>query len=374
MKRLFVICLAIITVASSLLLTSCMKKPVEVTPVSLGTPTEKMSFGIERSPWDMMFYEGKLYIGNGDFDDNAGPITIWCYDPETEKWENSGSVRDESVSRFTLIDGKLAATGTDPMDGWELGNYYVLENGEWKTVRTIPGAVHNFDMAEHNGKIFCSIGVEPGGYPAAVSTDGGATFTQVPFYKDGKALDTSKNTSIRTYNMFLFKDQIYTSYVGSDPDGSYYELYKYENDKFVFQKSLSGEMGHIATNQTLYSADVEFKDKYFIATGYMFITSDMDDFRYIKYPNADIVYDFKIINDKLYSLTSFEVEKGKHKICVWENSSGKDTDFKQVFYFYYDAPCVSFEYENGDFYIGIGSARASYLKNGEILKVHHPVK
>jgi hypothetical protein len=106
----------------------------------------------------------------------------------------------------------------------------------------------------------------------------------------------------------------------------------------------------------------------------MFITDDMDDFRYIKYPNADIVYDYKIINDKLYSLTSFEVEKGKHKICVWENSSGKDTDFKQVFYFYYDAPCVSFEYENGDFYIGIGSARASYLKNGEILKVHHPVK
>jgi len=374
MKRFFTISLVVIMIAFSLLLTSCVKKPVEVTPVSLGIPTRSARFGINRSPWDMMFYEGKLYIGNGDFDDNAGPIDIWCYDPKTDKWEKSGTVRDESVSRFVLIDGKLAATGTDPMDDWELGNYYLLENGEWKTVRTIPGAVHNFDMVEHNGKIFCAIGVEPGGYPAAVSTDGGATFTQVPFYKDGKLLDTSDDTSIRTYSTFLFKDQVYTSYVGRDPNGAYYELYRFENDRFVFQKSLSDEMGHMAITQGLYSANVEYKNKYFIATGYMFVTEDMDDFKYIKYPNADVCYDYKIIGNKLYSLTSFEVEKGKHKICVWENSSGKNNDFKQLFYFYYDAPCISFEYENGDFYIGIGSSKAAYSQNGEILKVHHPVK
>ncbi|MBQ9744736.1 MAG: hypothetical protein IJW19_06385 [Clostridia bacterium] len=371
MKRLIKVILILLLTATALLGISCKRLPKEVTPVSIGIPTEDERFGINRSPWDMMFYNGKLYVGNGDYDDNAGPINIWCFNPATQEWKNTGTVLDECVSRFMVIDGKLTTVGTDPMEDWSMGNYYVLDGGEWKTVRTIPGAVHNFDMVEYNGKIFSAIGVEPGGYPVAISEDGGATFTQVTFYKDGRVLNTSGYTSIRVYKIFLFKGQIYAALIGRDASTSYYDLYKYVDGVFDYQKSLYDEIGHMTVNTSVYSSAIEYKDKYFIATGYMFVTEDMKDFEYIKYPNSDIIYDFIVKNNKLYSLTCYKTSDGRYKISVWENSSGESKDFDMLFYFYYDTPCVSFEYDSGSFYIGMGSILAAYASNGEILRVEY---
>lgn len=374
MKRLFKAILVLLTVGAVLFGVSCKSAPREVTPVSLGTPTENERFGINRSVWDMTFYDGELYIGNGDYDDNAGPITIWKYSPVSGEWTDTGTVPDECVSRFAVIDGRLITVGTDPTDDWTMGNYYVLEEGEWKTVRTIPGAVHNFDMAEQDGKIFAAIGVEPGKYPVSVSEDGGATFAEVAFYKDGNILDTSDYTSIRAYKIFDFKGEIYTALIGRDTSTSYYDLYKYTGDAFEYQKSLYSEIGHMTVNTSVYASSVEYKDKYFIATGYMFITEDMDNFDYVKYPDSDIVFDFIVKNGKLYSLTGYKTPEGRYRISVWENSSGKNTDFDMLFYFYYDTPCVSFEYDNGKFYIGMGSISAAYPNNGEVLCVDYPIE
>ena len=62
MKRLIKVILVLLLTATALLGISCKRLPKEVTPVSIGIPTEDERFGINRSPWDMMFYDGKLYV------------------------------------------------------------------------------------------------------------------------------------------------------------------------------------------------------------------------------------------------------------------------------------------------------------------------
>lgn len=370
MKRLFKAAIVLSLAVLSVFSISCAKGAEEVTPVSLGIPTEKtVRFGVPRSPWDMIYYDGRLYIGNGDYTDNTGPITVWSYNPENGSWTDTGSLPDEAITKFKIINGALTATGTDPIDGWELGNYYKYENGEWSVIRSIPEGVHNFDLEEYDGKIFASLGVPEGQYPIAVSEDGGKTFRQVTMYKNGTPLDTHGYESVRSYNIFKFKDELYISYFGRGDRSTVYELYKYENDVFVYQRDLSKEIGHMNVSQATYLADVEYKDKYFIATGYMFVTEDMKEFKYMRFKNSDIVYDFIVKNDKLYCLTGYKAEDGKFRISVYENDTGKESKFREIFYFYYDAPCVSFEYGDGSFYIGIGSVTASYMQNGEILKV-----
>ncbi len=370
MKGLFKTLVTLFIVVMSVFCLSCAKDAEEITPISLGIPTEKATrFGVNRSPWDMIYYEGKLYIGNGDYTDNAGPITVWSYNPDDGSWTDTGSLPDEAITKFKIIDGALAATGTDPIDEWDLGNYYRYENGQWSVIRSIPEGVHNFDLEEYDGKIFASLGVPAGQYPIAASEDGGKTFTQVMMYKNGAPLDTRGYETVRSYNIFKFKDELYISYYGHGDKAGVYELYKYENGVFTYQRDLSKKIGHMDVSQATYLADVEYKDKYYIATGYMLVTEDMKEFKHMKFENHDIVYDFIVKNDKLYCLTGYKAENGKFRISVYENTTGKESKFREILYFYYDAPCISFEYGDGSFYIGIGSSTAAYSQNGEILKV-----
>ena len=110
-------------------LTSCSgtKTIDSIVYTELGIPTsERYSEGVTaRSPWDMATYENKLYIGSGDYDTNAGPVDMWCYDIDKKTWSNSGTVPEEEIDRFCVIDNKLVVPGIDPQEDWSLGNYYV---------------------------------------------------------------------------------------------------------------------------------------------------------------------------------------------------------------------------------------------------------
>ena len=76
------------------------------TYTELGIPlSERYPEGIRaRCPWDMTVFDGKLYIGGGDYDANSGPVDIWCYDIDNGTWENSGTVPDEEINRFAVIN------------------------------------------------------------------------------------------------------------------------------------------------------------------------------------------------------------------------------------------------------------------------------
>ena len=76
-----------------------------------------------RCPWDIIVWNENLYIGSGDYDSNAGPIDIWCYDKKENAWKNTGTVPDEEVYRFCIVNDTLIVPGIDPTEDWTYGNY-----------------------------------------------------------------------------------------------------------------------------------------------------------------------------------------------------------------------------------------------------------
>ena len=371
MKRLICICLLI---SMTLLFVSCGAKKVEYT--SLGIPTDgKMMVGTPRTPWDMIFYDGMLYVGNGCYDDDAGPITVWRYDTSNGTWGENGIVPDEEVSRFLIIGGELVAPGIDPQGDWTLGNYYVLRDNVWETIRTIPGGVHNFDMVEYDGKLFAGLGVEPGNIPIAVSSDNGKTFESAKMIKDGSEIDTSNGAFIRVYDLFLYDGSLYAMFYMTENNVLTLEMYKYADGKFEYYVDLKDKIGAMNVNNRIVAAEAEFKGKFYFTTGYLFVTDNMNDFSHYKFSDpATVVYDIILKNDAMYILTGSAREDGTYEISVYENKTGKEKAFQKIFYFDYGASPNSFEYADGSFYIGIGSSRIAHRENGEVLKVDFSIE
>ena len=138
----------LIFVLAALLLCSCS---LDDSYADLGTPTLERSGedGISRCPWDMIFYDGALYIGGGDYDRNMGPVDIWRYDESEGKWSLDATLPEEEISNFVLLGGaSLAAPGIDPTDDGRLGAYHVRGETEWQTYKEIPEAFHTFDLAD----------------------------------------------------------------------------------------------------------------------------------------------------------------------------------------------------------------------------------
>lgn len=354
-------------------LSSCEEKSVQIDYTELGIPTESsFATGSNAScPWDIAHYDGKLFVGSGDYDKNAGPINIFYYDYKDCKWKSSGTIADEEVSRFRIIDGYLTAPGIDPKGEWEFGNFYKYnpESERFSEIRSIPGGIHVFDMAEWNGKIFAGLGVNFGEYPVAISYDGGKSFEQVLFYKDGVPLDTSIFTNYsRVYNIIVYKNEIYAAYRYNIGDKGIHEFYKYDGEKFVYYSDFMGKLEYLKIGYNPIHSRAEYKDTLYLATGTLYTTTDLINYEKIELANTTYVTDLYESENTLYALGYLENEDGTFRISVHKNT-GKG--FIEILNFKYSLPSMSFAYSDDNFYFGMGKIDSGNDKNGMILSVKY---
>lgn len=66
--------------------------------------------------WDMKIWDGCLYIGAGDFDKNHSPGVAMRYRFETNEWESCGTIPDEQIGRFIVLENQLMIPGVDPTE------------------------------------------------------------------------------------------------------------------------------------------------------------------------------------------------------------------------------------------------------------------
>lgn len=370
-KKLLKTAIIAIMILSVLLSPACNRQSV----TELGIPSKdnysKESGGLYAM--DLRLYENKLYVGDGDYGANTGPVKLMAYNLKTKKWETSGTLPDEAIRRFIILNGKLTVPGTDPRDDWSFGNYYVLENGAWSTVRTIPDGIHNFDMIEFDGKIFAALDKEPEKIPLAASIDGGRTFYTVEMLKDGELIDTDGGVFNRCLEFIVHNDTLYTTYFYSNEanDNIRFELYRYSPTigKFEFVKSLIGVTPvRSDCGKEFFKSTATFKNKVFIASGYLLVSSDMDTFDKIKFEKNDVVWDIELCGDEMYVLTSYKNKNGTHTVSVWKNTDGNPDNLSLEFRFTYDIPAVSFAVSNDDFFFSMYNNRSVHDKNGIILR------
>lgn len=369
--RYLTMTLCLIAIAN---LTSCSgtKTIDSIAYTELGIPTsERYSEGVTaRSPWDMAINENKLYIGSGDYDTNAGPVDMWCYDIDKKTWSNSGTVPEEEIDRFCVIDNKLVVPGIDPQEDWSLGNYYVLDGNQWVKKRNIEGGLHTFDIVEFDGMLFAGLGVLKGSYPVVCSKDNGESFENVIFYKDGEKLDTTGSQNVRVYDLFVFKDKLYAVFMYGDSEITY-DLYRYENGMFVYDNQWYGKVSQIEFTNNIITGKTQFKDNMYFTTGYLHTTEDMTNLTYIIFPDEQVVYDICTDEKYLYALCANKQEDGTYKVSVYRNDGQMITNFHEIFNFVYDVPPLSIVCKDNNFYIGMGDTNNIHDKNGMILFVEY---
>jgi hypothetical protein len=159
------------------------------TALKLGSPNRRRfpkddpSDAFARTVWDLHVFEGRIYVGCGDWDANRGPIDIYSFAPAAEPaqvaFEKEFTVQDESVDLFRDYGRTLYVPGIDAKENWTWGNLYTKSGGKWEKHRTVPNGVHVLDAAEYQGKLYVGTGLERGA-GLFVSSDGARSFTEVP--------------------------------------------------------------------------------------------------------------------------------------------------------------------------------------------------
>jgi len=316
-----------------------------------------------RSIKELKAYDDKIFMGIGDWDNNTGPVKIIYYDTLTEKIVTSGTINDEAVESFTIIDNKLYTTGTDPRSNWGYGSYYVYnnENNNWAQHQFNDGWIHVFDIEEFNDKIFmCGSTTESMKRSAVqVSYDNGKTFQDVKLVKDGEQLPY--HSSLRFYAFEKYNGKFYAySYFnqdGYDTRGIY--IYDEENNQFNFIRmlgasSINKEYGLYESrryNVIHFKNNTVFKDYFVYLTGTIIAkTKDMNNFDKILTNTKDVIQDVVVHDDTLYTLS---YQFNEDKTFSTRIYSTRDLEnFELVYEFKIDSFPFSIEYHNNKIYIG----------------------
>jgi hypothetical protein len=124
-----------------------------------------------RSVWCLVAYEGRVYVGYGDWLENRGPIDVWSFAPDREKPSLASQygryaftagvhprlvflkeyrIQEHSIDCYRVSGSKLLLPGIDGHrevgpDGALFGNVYIREKGSWRKLSTLRNVRHVFD-------------------------------------------------------------------------------------------------------------------------------------------------------------------------------------------------------------------------------------
>ena len=326
--------------------------------VSVGKPAAE-SYTVKQTtskiPWDMIIVDNKLYVGSGDYNKNTGPVDVHCMDLNTKEWTVSGTLNDEAIGKFVTIGTRTYAPGFDAKGAQSSGNYHILENGQWRSYDNIPGAAHNYDIVEYDGKLLFAIGTWNSAHtPVQASTDDGLTFQDVPFYKnDVNIFEAESFDYTRVYEFFKTDNGLYClflSVTGGKPE--YYEIYRYESGGFYFvttHKDVNFKIKSL--KQEPIASEVTYNNMAYIASCYFYRTTDFKTMEEIILPKGEIAIDLLVDDGQLYVLSA-DMKEDRCDVRIY--AYVYNSFLYPVLSFESQNLPMSFSKHNNDFYIGIG--------------------
>ena len=343
--------------------------------VELGNVAKYEAGSVANYVWDVHIRDEKVYRGAGDYDKNSGDTDFMVFNIAESRWENAGTATDEAIHRYVEIDGKLYAPGIDSRDsgGWDLGNYYVLENNKWVKVRNVPDGIHCFDMIGYGGKMFIAVGTGSSQKVIGVSSDKGQTWTYLPMYKNGALLDASNHDEGRSrgYEFVEFGGKLYAMVMFKEGTTYTQNIFVYEGDKMVYVNAIT--FGN-RVSRNYWQSKFEFNGKCFITAKSLYSISDFSDASTRKAYKLDtgreLATDAVVYKNTMYVLSYMTNSDGTYKTIIFKSTTGEAGSFTKVASFDYAGMPYSFDYDGNHFYVGIGQpSNADTSKAGMLLRV-----
>ena len=131
---------------------------------------------------DLEAFNGRLYIGYGDIDNNFGPVDIVSYDLRTGALRREMlNIPEEEVGGWWIAaDGRMYVAGLDAKENWTFGNFYMNDGFGWQKRRTIHWGAHVYQIIDFKGRLYAAYvtgGTIPVNYPFVLVSDNfGATW------------------------------------------------------------------------------------------------------------------------------------------------------------------------------------------------------
>ncbi len=339
--------------------------PNEYYGESIGNPLSSYynTSVIARNPWDMYYYNGKLFIGGGDYGANVGAMSIFAYNGS--EWENVCVTNDHAISRFSMINGKIYATGVDSLGTWEVGNYYIYDGASWNVFYNLPHAVHAYDVIKCEDGILFAIGTENAYYSPAQLKNNDGEWVNVPLYKNEKNIVGDATYSyFRIYNLFETENGIYAFVSEAKANSFNNSIYKYEDGKLVLQNTIAsiGITSYKQNGNRLWQdylgTSVTRNGYCYMTSGYIYKTNDFRSTTPIPAPNDAAVSDLLYRDGVLYALGFIQSSATKFDGFIWEID--EDDNFTTICEFKTkDGYPLSFEYDGSYFYVGVGNRENS---------------
>jgi hypothetical protein len=317
----------------------------------VGAPFREAS-AYARNVWDMQRFGGRIHLGHGDAVDNAGPVALWSLDPASGRLSPGFTTDEEQVEGFRVLNGELYVPGLDPRAGWSLGTFYRLEARGWVRHRTIPRAVHTFDLAWHAGRLFAATGGRgrPGEPTLLASTDRGERWVPVA------------DQVQRIYTLFELGGDLYAAPKLSTGGDTARGLLRFDGVRFrstgvtgaVLLPGLPDTAGRIV-HPTAFRGEL----LYVVAAGAvnwkpaaLAVTRTLRDARAVPLPDpAAVPYDLLVRGDTLYVLAAAPADTG-YVVRVY--ATRRLDRWTELFRFASPTFARAFEEADGDFFIGLG--------------------
>lgn len=337
-----------------------------------------------RNVWDLQVFEGRLYIGAGNYDNegpapNAGPVPILALDPVSGAVVREGEADDEEISRFEVIDGKLFIPGADARESWKLGNLYRREaDGQWLKLRTIPRAIHVSALTGHFGRMYAGLKatdtvpwyVDFKGYGSAVavSGDNGVSWKFLPL--GGYGINAFLNVAGHIYAIDVFPGPGIERWISAHGRKNYYApIYELNpsDEGFVRRPDLTAEQLFPDTQAAkgcacVINRSARFKNSaIYIGSGahgpfglYRADSLAMQDIRttHIPLPEETIPRDILVCDETAFVLLEGPVIQKGIQVIVLASRDMKQ--WANILQFCAPTFARSFELLNGDFYFGLG--------------------
>lgn len=382
MKKLISLFLATLTVLGVLCAPVYAAEEDGPTLENLGIPmsaviSDSSQYLYGRSVWDITSYNGKIYIGGGEYNVNAGNalggIPIYAYDPAAGTWQREHTVSDEQPSRFFSEWGNLYIPGTDPIAGSE-GELHYLKDGAWGKNNSIIYGTHVFDalFLDDEKTVFLGLGSGYGIPPTvSMSTDGGNKFKSINFRKDGVRItrnnlkvgadsDTS-NIYCRVYNVFEYDGDVYASvWVNTAPEHAAYKgLYKYNEEEKIFDYYCPTH-NSLIRNSMSQSYDLTFNGTF--VSSYHTLTAfseDLKSWRELTGFEGSATC-ARVVGEYMY-FTTYEMKDANdpHAYVIRMYRTADLENMELVYSFEYGSYVRSFCYDRGTFYLGTEGTRGN---------------
>lgn len=190
-------------IVCSLVLTLWIRRDVEPSFVKIGAHPVAGS-----SPFKTIHtlkeFQGKIYMGYGNWDHHPGPLVITSFDPARGAFQLEHSAGTDSIGHYREIDGKLYCPSIDPVHDAEFVDFLVKDERGWKS-HTPLGMLHLFDLASFRGDLWL-VGSKTSN---ETPTDGGAVFRCLD--RDHKEWidQTPEDNPFRYWWIFELNDRLY---------------------------------------------------------------------------------------------------------------------------------------------------------------------